>query len=126
LAVKNSIDGAASSGGAIPTLVPYFLPSAIDAVVFDPKTIDSSKISEVHSHMGWSLVKVESRTPNVQWSALDNTAPIIANAQVSAQGAAVVGLINHMARQANVNVTANWCNNANGARCPDIFPADQV
>jgi hypothetical protein len=128
LAVKNSIDGAAGSGGEIPTLVPYFLPPQIDAVVFGAKQVpnDSNHIYEVQSHMGWSLVQVVSRTPNVKFSALDNTAPIISNAQVSAQGAAIIGLLNHLARAEHVSVNANWCNNSSGGPCPDLFPADQV
>ncbi len=126
LASKNSIDGAQSSGGEIATLVPHFLPPQIDQVVFTPATIDPNAIQEVHSALGWSLVQVVSRTPNVAWSTLDNTVPVIPTSQVGVQSAALIGFIDNLGSQAHVAVNTNWCNNPSGAQCPPLFPNAQV
>jgi parvulin-like peptidyl-prolyl isomerase len=125
-AAKYSIDGAQGAGGDIPTLVPYFLPPQIDQVVFAPASINPNTIQEVHSSLGWSLVQVVSRTPNVPWSTLDNTVPVIPTSQVGVQSAALIGDINHLSSQAHIAVNANWCNNASGAQCPPLYPASQV
>jgi hypothetical protein len=125
LATKYSIDGAQSSGGDIPTLVPYFLPPQIDQIVFAPKAPDS-QVHEVQSRMGWSLVQVLSRTPNVAWSSLDNAVSILPTSQATVQNAAILGEINHLGASANPTVNTNWCNNASGATCPALFPADQL
>jgi parvulin-like peptidyl-prolyl isomerase len=125
LATKNSIDGAQGAGGDVPTLVPYFFPPQIDQVVFAPASPDS-KVHEVQSRMGWSLVQVLGRTPNVAYTALDSTLPIIPTSQVSVQNAAIVGVINHIGASDNPVVNANWCNDVSGGACPALFPSDQL
>jgi hypothetical protein len=123
LATKNSIDSAASAGGDIATVVPYYLPTELNDAVFGPKDTPQG-IMEVHNRLGWSLVEVLARSSNVVWSKLDNTVPITANAQFSVAGAAVYGYINHLVHQGNLAVNVNWCNNTSGQNCSAIFPTD--
>lgn len=121
-----STDVATTNGGQILSLVPGYLPTEIDHAVFVNKTFDPKAIQIVHSHIGWSMIQIVQLTPNVKFSTLDNTVPITPVAQVSAQGAAMLGYINGLARQSSITVNVNWCNAVSGATCPALFPADQV
>jgi hypothetical protein len=125
-AKQYSTDVAASNGGQIQTLVPGYLPKEIDHAIFSSTKFDPKAIQLVHSHIGWSLIKIVSLTPKVKFAELDNNVPITPPAQVSAQGAAMTGYINGLVHQSAVAVNVNWCNGVSGGTCPQLFPTDQV
>jgi parvulin-like peptidyl-prolyl isomerase len=118
LAQQNSTDGAKSVGGDIPSLVPGVLPAAIDQVVFQPNP-DLKAITIVHtSKLGYTLVQVVAAAKTVTLASLDSSSPILANTQVSPQGAALAVYLQGLYRSAGTKIYANWCGNPGGQACP--------
>jgi hypothetical protein len=130
LATANSIDTAQASGGDIAVLPPGYLPPEVDSAVFGTKSAKPIALNTIYmtqkpSHLGYSLVEVLSRTEGVSIATLSSTQPIVTNAQISPQGAAINGLITQWARDAKLNVNVNWCGDVGGVACPTVLTLDQ-
>ncbi|MBA3823030.1 MAG: peptidylprolyl isomerase [Ktedonobacterales bacterium] len=127
LATANSVDSAQAAGGDIAVLPAGYLPVEVDAFIFGKNAIALNTVYEMQkpSRLGYSIIEVLSRSSGIAVSALDSTQPIVTNAQISPQGAAVNGLLTQWARAASAQVNVNWCGNVSGVACAPLLTLDQ-
>lgn len=125
LATQHSIDPAASAGGDIPVLIPGVFPREIDQQVFDPKTVGTDPFL-VQSRLGWSIVQVVTRTPNVPISQLDAQKALFPGGAQNVQGSAIAGIISYLAAADKPNTRVNWCSAISGKDCGPVIAPDQM
>lgn len=129
LATQHSLDPAKSAGGDVAVLVPGIFPKALDQQVFDPKTAGTAPFlvkSRLGSHVGWSVVQVVSRTPNIAMSQLPTQSSVFQGGTQSVQGAAVEGVVRDLATKNPPQINVNWCNSVSGHDCGPVIALDQL